>query len=71
MNSMRARLNVSGSDETGDLAHGVLVRLLLGHFRQTPVPPRIEQVVKRASEIVTERSAEKPDRPGVNHLDRT
>jgi hypothetical protein len=49
-----ARLNVSGSHESGDLAHGVLVRLLLGHFRQTFIPPKPEQVIARARQLIDE-----------------
>ncbi len=52
-----AQLNVSGSGDSGDLAHGALVRLLLGHFRQTLVPPRPEQVIKRATEIIAKDRA--------------
>jgi hypothetical protein len=47
-----ARLNVSGSPDSGDLAHGVLVRLLLGHFRQTFIPPEPEQVIARARQLI-------------------
>ena len=50
-----AHLNVSGSDESGDLAHGILVRLLLGHFRQTLTPPKPDQLIHRARQLIDER----------------
>jgi hypothetical protein len=49
-----AGLNVSGSVESGDLAHGILVRLLLGHFRETFIPPKPEQVIARARQLINE-----------------